>query len=147
MFSSSTPSFICKANLKYTGVHLDYITDDQLSLLLENNMEGGASSSLGNRHVKRRERKIVYQGMTKISRWSTSHFSPTGEVHETELTKRSGKSLLKTFSRTPNNINCGQILEFLFEYPSIVHDKRKLFTCLPDKKQSEWIVLQHICWK
>ena len=33
-----------------TGVHLDYITDDKLRLLLENNMRGGPSSCIENRH-------------------------------------------------------------------------------------------------
>ena len=41
MYSYSTPSFTWKAGLKMTGVKLDYITDDKLRLLLENNMRGG----------------------------------------------------------------------------------------------------------
>ena len=44
--SYSTPSFTWKAGLKITGVKLDYITDDKLRLLLENNMRGGPSSSI-----------------------------------------------------------------------------------------------------
>ena len=30
LYSKSTPSFTWEAGLKYTGVHLDYITDDKL---------------------------------------------------------------------------------------------------------------------
>ena len=37
LYSYSTPSFTWKAALKMTGVKLDYITDDKLRLLLENN--------------------------------------------------------------------------------------------------------------
>ena len=40
LYSYSTPSFTWKAGLKMTGVTLDYITDDKLRLLLENNMRG-----------------------------------------------------------------------------------------------------------
>ena len=59
LYSYSTPSFTWKAGSKMTGVKLDYITDDKLRLLLENNMRGGPSSCMGNRYVKRVERKIV----------------------------------------------------------------------------------------
>ena len=57
LYSYSTPSFTWKAGLKMTGVNLDYIFDDKLRLLLENNMRGGPSSCMGNRYVKRGERK------------------------------------------------------------------------------------------
>ena len=66
LYLYSTPSFTWKAGLKKTGVKLDYITDDKLRLLIENNMRGGPSSCVGNRHVKLGERKIVYEDMTKL---------------------------------------------------------------------------------
>ena len=59
LYSYSTPSFTWKAGLKMTGITLDYITDDKLRLLLENNMRGGPSACMGSRYVKRGERKIV----------------------------------------------------------------------------------------
>ena len=59
LYSYSTPSFTWKAGLKMTGVKLDFITDDKLRLLLENNMQGGPSACMGNRCVKRGERDIV----------------------------------------------------------------------------------------
>ena len=59
----STPGFTLKPqdypHLKNTGVQIDHITDDKFKLLLENNREGGPSTSMGNRHVQRGERKIV----------------------------------------------------------------------------------------
>ena len=61
LHSYSTPSFTWKAGLKMTGVKLDYLTDDKLRLLLENNMRGGPISCLGNRYVKRGERNTVYE--------------------------------------------------------------------------------------
>ena len=66
LYSYSTPSFTWKAGLKMTGVTLDYITDDKLRLLLKNNMRGGPSACMGNRYVKRGERKIVYEDMTNL---------------------------------------------------------------------------------
>ena len=55
-----------------TGVKLDYETDDKLRLLLENNMRGGPSFCMGNRYVKRGERKIVYEDMNNLYGWSMS---------------------------------------------------------------------------
>ena len=72
LYSYSTPSFTWKAGLKMTGVKLDYITDDKLRLLLENNMRGGPSACMGNRYVKRGERKIVYEDVNNPYGWSMS---------------------------------------------------------------------------
>ena len=80
--SYSTPSFTWKAGLKITGVTLDYITDDELKLLLENNMRGGPSACMGNRYVKRGEIKKVYEDMTYLSGRSMSQYLPTGDFRE-----------------------------------------------------------------
>ena len=57
LYSFSTPNFTWKAGSKHTGVQIDYITDDKLRLLLENNMRGTPSSCMGNRYVEQGERK------------------------------------------------------------------------------------------
>ena len=97
--SYSTPSFTWKAGLKMTGVELDYITDDKLRLLLENNMRGGPSACMGNRYVKRGERKIVYEDVNNLYGWGMSQYLPTGDFHEIKVTR----SNLKTILRTPDN--------------------------------------------
>ena len=56
LYSYSTPSFTWEAGLKINGVKLDYITDDKLRIILENNMRGGPNSCMGNRSVKRGEK-------------------------------------------------------------------------------------------
>ena len=99
LYSYSTPSFTWKAGLKMTGVKLDYITDDKLRLLLENNTRGGPSSCMGNRYVKRGERKIVYEDMNNLYGWSMSESLPTGEFREIKVTRSS----VKTISRTLDN--------------------------------------------
>ena len=71
-YSYSTPSFTWKAGLKNTGVTLDYITDDKLRLILENNMRGGPSSCMGDRYVKRGDRKIVHEDLNNLYCWSMS---------------------------------------------------------------------------
>ena len=130
IYSYSTPSFTWKAGLKMTGVTLDYITDDKLRLFLENNMRGGPSACMGNRYVKRGERKIVYEDMTNLYGWSMSRYLPTGDFREIQVTRSS----LKTILRTPDNYEDGFLIECDLEYPSSIHKKTKHFSFLPEKK-------------
>ena len=98
LYSYSTPSFTWKAGLKMTGIKIDYVTDDKLRLSLETNMRGGPSSCMGNRYVKRGERKIVYEDMNNLYSWSMSQYLPTGGFHKIKVIRNS----LKTISRTPD---------------------------------------------
>ena len=93
IYSYSTPSFTWKAGMKMTGVTINYIIDDKLRLLFENNMRGGPSACMDNRYVKRGERKIVYEDMTNLYGWSMSQYLPTGDFREIKVTRSS----LKTF--------------------------------------------------
>ena len=128
LYSYSTPSFIWKAGLKMTGVKLDYITDDKLRLLLENNMRGGPSSCMGNRYVKRRDRKTVYEDKNNLYGWSMCQYLPTGDFRETKVTRKSLKSIL----RTPDNDENGFLKECDPEYSISIHEKKtKCFPFLP----------------
>ena len=131
LYSYSTPSFTWKAGLKMTGVQLDYITDDKLRLLLENNMRGGPSACMGSRYVKRGERKIVYEDLNNLFGWSMSQYLPTGDFREIKVTR----SCLKSILRTPDNNERGCLIECDLEYPSNIHEKTKLFPFLPEKKK------------
>ena len=127
IYSYSTPSFTWKVGLKMTGVTLDYITDDKLRLLLENNMRRGPSACMGNRYVKRGERKIVREDMTNLYGWSMSQYLPTGDFREIKVTRSS----LKTNLRTPDNDEHGFLIECDLEYPSNILEKTKQFPFLP----------------
>ena len=129
--SRSTTSFTWKAGLKMTGVTLDYITDHKLRLLLENIMRRGPSACMGNGYVKRGERKIVYEDMTKNYGWSMSQNLPTGDFREIKVTRSS----LKTTLRTPDIDEHGFLIECDLEYPSSIHKKRILFHFYLRKKQ------------
>ena len=131
LYSYSTPSFTWKAGLKMTGVKLDYITDDKLRLLLENNMRGGPSACMGNRHVKRGERKMVYEDMTNLYGWSMSQYLPTGDFREIKVTRSNINSIL----RTPGNNEHGFLIECDLEYPNNIHEKTKYFPFYLRKKQ------------
>ena len=79
-----------------TGVKLDFITDDKLKLKLENIMRRGLRSCMGNRYVKRGERKIVYEDINKLFGWSMSQYLPTGDFYEIKVTRSSSKTILRT---------------------------------------------------
>ena len=131
LYSYSTPSFTWKAGLKMTGVKLDYIIYDKLRLLLENNMRGGPSACMGNRYVKRGERKIVYEDLNNLYGWSMSQYLPTGDFREIKVTRSNIKSIL----RTPDNDDHGFLIECDLEYPDSIHKKKtKHFAFLPEKK-------------
>ena len=107
MYSYSTPYFTRKTSLKYTRVKLNFITDDKLILLLENYMRGGPSFVLGNRQVKREEKKIACEDMTNPNVWNKSQYLPTGVIHEIEPTKRNERNFLETYLKTPAKSKCG----------------------------------------
>ena len=113
-----------------TGVKLDYITDDKLRFLLENNMTGGPSACMGSRYVKRGERKIVYEDVNNLYGWKMSQYLPTGDFSELKVTK----SNLKTILRTPGNNEHGFLIERDLEYSSSLHEKTKYCPFLPEKK-------------
>ena len=130
LYSYSTPSFTWKAGLKMTGEKLDYIIEDKLRLLLENNMRGGPSACMGSRYVKKGERKIVYEDLNNLYGWSMSQYLPTGDFPEIKVTR----SNIKTILRTPDNDDLGFLIECDLEYPNSIHEKAKNFPFLPEKK-------------
>ena len=62
-------------------------------------MRGGPSSCMGNRYVKRGDRKIVYEDMNNLYSWSMFQYLPTGDFRGIKVTGSS----LKTILRTPDN--------------------------------------------
>ena len=116
-----------------TGVKLDYITDDKLRLLLENNMRGGPRSCMGNRYVKRGERKIVLEDMNNLNGWSMFQYLPISDFHEVKV----NRSSVRTILRTQNNDEHGFLIECDLEYPSTIHEKTKKNPFLPNKKTNK----------
>ena len=57
LYSYSLPDYTWKAGLKLTNIKLDFIKDKELLLLLDNNIRGGISSVMGDRHVQSDENK------------------------------------------------------------------------------------------
>ena len=80
MYSYSLPGYTWKAGLKLTNIKLDFIKDKELLLLLENNIRGGISSVMGDRHVQSDENKqILYIDANNLYGWAMNQYLPTGE--------------------------------------------------------------------
>ena len=69
-FSFSTPRLTWKARFKKIGVQVDCITDDKLNFFSSKHAGRTLSSFMDNRHVKRGERKLVYEDNTNLDGWS-----------------------------------------------------------------------------
>ena len=52
-------------------------------------MRRGPSSCMGNRYVKRGERKTVFENMTNLYGWSMSQNLPAGDFREIKVTRSS----------------------------------------------------------
>ena len=71
LYSYSLPGYTWKAGLKLTNIELDYIKCKELLLLLENNIRGGISSVMGDRHVQSDENKqILYIDGNNLYGWA-----------------------------------------------------------------------------
>ena len=86
LYSYSLPGYTWKAGLKLTNIELDYIKCKELLLLLENNIRGGISSVMGDRHVQSDENKqILYIDANNLYGWAMSQYLPTGDFKKIKL--------------------------------------------------------------
>ena len=75
LYSYSLPGYTWKAGLKLTNIKLDFMKDKELLLLLENNIRGGISSVMGDRHVQSGENKqILYIDANNLYGWAMSQY-------------------------------------------------------------------------
>ena len=67
LYCVSLPGYTWECGLKYTGINLQTLQDEDLILTLENNMRGGISSVVGDPYVKSDEnKKIIYMDATNL---------------------------------------------------------------------------------
>ena len=102
------------------------------------------SSVMGNRYVKRGERKTAYRVISNFYGRTMSQFLLTGDFHEIDLAKKknlgfgysslSNHNLSRTISRNPYDNEGGVFLECDLEYPSNIQEKTKHLPFCPLKK-------------
>ena len=110
LYSYSLPGYTWKAGLKLTNIKLDFMHSKEFLLLLENNIRGGISSVMGDRHVQSDENKqIFYIDANNLYGWAMSQYLPTGEFENI--------SFLNTLGQQSCNYLLDQIVEDLLEIP------------------------------
>ena len=80
LYCVSLPGYTWQCGLKYTGINLQTLQDEDMILLLENNIRGGISSVMGDRYYNSDEnKKILYIDATNLYGHSMSQPLPFDE--------------------------------------------------------------------
>ena len=134
LYSYSLPGYTWKAGLKLTNIKLDFIKDKNLLLLLENNIRGGISSVMGDRHVQSDENKqISYIDANNLYGWAMSQYLPTGEFEILPLNpcnytdNYNLEQLVEDLLQIPDDNEYGFFIECDLEYPAEIKEKTKNF--------------------
>ena len=139
LYSYSLPGYTWKASLKLTNIKLDYIKCKELLLLLENNIRGGISSVMGNRHVQSDEHKqILYIDANNLYGWAMSQYLPTGEFEKLQLPENySQDQLVEDLLQIPDDNEFGYFIECDLEYPAETKEKTKNFPFCPYQTKAD----------
>ena len=151
LYSYSLPGYTWKAGLKLTNIKLDFIKDTaklpsgkELLLLLENNIHGGISSVMGDRHVQSNEnKKILYIDGNNLYGWAMSQYLPTGEFEILPLNRCNYtdnynlKQLVEDLLQIPDDNEYGFFIECDLEYPVEIKEKTKNFPFCPYQTKAD----------
>ena len=152
LYSYSLPGYTWKAGLKLTNIKLDFIKDTaklpsgkELLLLLENNIRGGISSVMGDRHVQSNENKqILYFDANNLYGWAMSQNLPTGEFEILPLNPCNYilEQLVEDLLQIPDDNEYGFFIECDLLYPAEIKEKNKKlsFLSVSNKSRSKLIL-------
>ena len=144
LYSYSLPGYTWKAGLKLTNIKLDFIKDKELLLLLENNIRGGISSVMGDRHVQSDENKqILYIDANNLYGWAMSQYLPTGEFEILPLNpcnytdNYNLEQFVEDLLQIPDDNEYGFFIECDLEYPAEIKEKTKNFPFCPYQTKAD----------
>ena len=142
LYSYSLPGYTWKAGLKLTNIELDFIKCKELLLLLENNIRGGISSVMGDRHVQSDENKqILYIDANNLYGWAMSQYLPTGDFKKIKLCCEYDSVLMNEIKEdifnTPDDNEYGFFIECDLEYPVEIKEKTKNFPFCPYQTKAD----------
>ena len=135
--SYSLPGYTWKAGLKLTKIKLDFIKDTtkltsgkEFLLLLENNICGGSSSVMGDRHVVSDVNKhILYIDANNLYGWVRSQPFPTGNFQKLLLPDNySQEQVVEDLLQIPDDNEYGFFIDCDLDYPVEIKEKTKIFT-------------------
>ena len=142
LYSYSLPGYTWKAGLKLTNIKLDFIKDKELLLLLENNIPGGISSVMGDRHVQSdKNKQILYIDANNLYGWAMSQYLPTGDFKKIKLCCEYDSVLMKEIKEdifnTPDDNEYGYFIECDLEYLAEIKEKTKNFPFCPYQTKAD----------
>ena len=130
LYFVSLPGFTWQCGLKYTGINLQTLQDEEIILLLENNIRGGISSVMGNRYVKSDDnKKILYVDAIILYDYSMFQMLPYDEI------KFDNNVKLEDILNTPDDSDIGYFAEGNLTYPDDIKEKTKHFPFAPVNKK------------
>ena len=146
LYSYSLPGYTWKAGLKLTNIKLDFIKDTaklpsgkELLLLLENNIRGGISSVMGDRHVQSDENKqILYIDTNTLYGWVMSQYLPIGEFEKLNFPEEYElEQIVEDLLQIPDDNENGFFIECDLEYPAEIKEKTKNFPFCPYQRKAD----------
>ena len=144
LYSYSLPGYTWKSGLKLTNIKLDFIKDKNLLLLLENNIRGGISSVMGDRHVQSDENKqILYIDANNLYGWAMSQCLPTGEFEVLPLNpcnytdNYNLEQLVEDLLQIPDVNEYGFFIKCDLEYPAEIKEKTNNFHFCPYQTKAD----------
>ena len=139
LYSYSLPGYTWKAVLKLTNIKLDYIKDKELLLLLENNIRGGISSVMGDRHVQSDENKqILYIDANNLYGWAMSQYLPIGEFGKLNFPEEYElEQIVEDLRFIPDDNEYGFFIECDLLYPAEIKEKTKNFPFCPYQTKAD----------
>ena len=130
LYCVSLPGYTWQCGLKYTGINLQTLQDEDLILTLENNIRGGISSGMGDRYIKSDEKKkILYIDANNLFGHSMSEPLPYDEIKFDKNVK------LEDILNTPDDNVIGYFVEADLIYPDNIKKKTKYFPFAPVNKK------------
>ena len=130
LFCVSLPGYTWQCGLKYTGINLQTLQDEDMILLLENNIRGGISSVVGDRYIKSdNNKKILYIDANNLYGHSMSEPLPYDEI------KFDNNVKIEDIINTPDDNDIGYFVEADLIYPDKIKKKTKNFPFAPVNKK------------
>ena len=130
LYCVSLPGYTWQCGLKYTGIKLQTLQNEDMILLLENNIRGGLSSVMGDRYIKSDEnKKTLYVDANNLYGYSISEPLPYDEIKFDQNVKL--EDILNTLEE--NDIGC--FVEADLIYPDNIKEKTKRFPFAPVNKK------------
>ena len=129
LYCVSLPGYTWQCGLKYTGINLQTLQDNDMILLIENNIRGGVSSIMGDRYIKSDDNeKILYIDAINLYGHSMSQYLPYDEIKFYNVT-------LEDILNTPDDSDIGYFVEVDLKYPDNIKEGTKNFPFAPVNKK------------